>query len=283
MNCKAIALYTACALVMVFNASAQKSNSGSNHIYINAAVDYHINNWDVNNTDPEDGYGPGDGPIQDGLLRVKNNAGARLGVQYLRISKNRMLFSAGFDFKVVPQSVQLIYKASENGYAGSTYEYNKNYSFNNFAIDFKGNVGYSINIVPHKGKLDIGMGFIFDIPLNGEDNSGGEVVYANTGSSKQDLIMVEQVGWGSRKYQGNTENNFPLNFLGNVQIAYRFAPGTIFNDRGFKIGVDFSSILLGNYNNNIYINAYTANRANRFTQSFKDEMTSVSFVLGIEL
>ncbi len=285
MNSKRLVTITTCLLMIAaIPSSAQKTNRGSNHFFITGSLDYHINNWDVNNTDPVDGYAPGDAPIQDGWLKIRNNVGARLGVQYMRTGRHKFFWNAGFDFKVVPQSVHLSYKANENGFAGSNYEYNKDYSFTNFSVDFKGNFGYSFSIVPHKTRLDLGIGFVFDIPMNGQDNNSGQAVYAdaaNTGN--QDLILIEQVGWGNRKYEGNTDKNTPLNFLGDLQIVYRFLPGSLFNDRGFKIGLEFNTCIAGSYNNNIYITGYSANRSAHATQAFKDDMTSASLLLGIEL
>ncbi|HLO70345.1 MAG TPA: hypothetical protein VK167_05720 [Flavipsychrobacter sp.] len=283
-------LTSALLLASVFNNNnthAQPKGKGkaSTRFYVTGAADFQSNGYDVDTKTQQEGITVGENPPQDGLLRCKDNVGGRVGIEMVRYTKYKLFIAAGFDFRVVPQKVSLVYNANENGFANSSYTMNEEYSFVNYSMDWKFRLGMAIPMPGKRNALDIAIGPVFNIPLSGKDNGWGSAVYAQTdeNSPYKSLIMYQQIGWGSRKYKDNETTLFPLNLLANIQLGYRFLPSTFLPRKNFRVGIDFNARLVGNYNNHIEITTFDANRKSRGTQKFDDAMITLGLFAALEL
>ncbi|OSZ82698.1 hypothetical protein CAP35_05395 [Chitinophagaceae bacterium IBVUCB1] len=265
-------------------AQPKGKRQGSVNFYVTGAADFQSNGYDVDFTIPEDGITVGENPAQDGLLRCKDKIGGRLGFEMVRYTRNLLIIATGFDLRMVPQKVSLVYNANENGFENSSYSMQQDFTFVNYSVDMKFRMGVSLHL-PNKGAIDILLGPVFNIPFNGTDNDGGTAIYAQTDNNSQykNLIMYQQVGWGSRKHNNNETTVLPMNLLANFQLGYRFRPSSLFANKNFRAGIDFNARLAGNYNNQIQVTVFDANRKSKGMQSFDDAMISLGLFAAFEL
>ena len=113
--------FVACSIAGFAQMRGAFGNRGSFHIFTNLTADYHINNFDVK----QDADAPKD------VLTSKNKIGTRIGFDAVRITKHRIYFHMGFDFRFEPQVLAFRYDAKQMGFSNSSFVYEEEQKFTN--------------------------------------------------------------------------------------------------------------------------------------------------------
>ncbi len=263
--------FVACSIAGFAQMRGAFGNRGSFHIFTNLTADYHINNFDVK----QDADAPKD------VLTSKNNIGTRIGFDVVRITKHRMYFHMGFDFRFEPQKLMFRYDARQMGFPNSSFVYEEEQKFTNRNMELHGGVGYSIKA--GNNAVDLVLGIRFSMPVNGRVDSA-YTAFKDMGNGYKEPLYAKKSGWGTKRAEENAQGDDP-NMLAGFQFtaAYRMPQPTIFNDRAVRVGLNVCFLPGARYANRAEVITYGENRSNVYTYKYNDLHLSAALFLGVEL
>lgn len=244
---------------------------GSFHIFTNLTADYHINNFDVKK----------DADAPDGVLTSKNKIGTRIGFDAVRITKHRIYFHMGFDFRFEPQTLVFRYDAKQMGFANSSFVYEDEKKFTNRNMELHGGVGYSIKT--GNNAVDLVLGIRLSMPVNGRADSA-YIAFKDMGNGYKEPLYSTKGGWGSQRAEVHAQNDDPEMLAGfQFTAAYRMNQPMIFNDRAVRVGLNVCFIPGARYANRTEVVTYGENRSNMYKYQYNDLHLSAALFLGVEL
>lgn len=244
---------------------------GSVHIFTNLSADYHINNFDVKK----------DADAPAGVLTSKNKIGTRIGFDAVRISKHRLYYSMGFDFRFEPQTLAFKYDARQIGFPNSNFVYEEEQKFTNRNMELHGAFGYSIKA--GNNAVDLALGVRLSMAVNGSVDSA-VIVFKDMGNGYKEPLYSKKGGWGNRRAEVNAQGDDPTMLAGfQFTAAYRMVQPTIFNDRAVRVGLNVCFIPGARYANRTEVVTYGENRSNMYKYQYNDLHLSAALFLGVEL
>lgn len=244
---------------------------GSFHIFTNLTADYHINNFDVK----KDAAAPSD------VLTSKNKIGTRIGFDVVRITKHRILFNMGFDFRFEPQTLVFKYDAKQMGFSNSSFVYEDEKKFTNRNMELHGGVGYSIKT--GNNAVDLALGVRLSMAVNGRADSA-YTLFRDMGNGYKEPLYTTKGGWGTQRAEVNAQGDDPTMLAGfQFNAAYRMIEPTIFNDRAVRVGLNVCFLPGARYANRTEITTYGENRSNAYLYKYNDLHLAAAFFLGVEL
>jgi hypothetical protein len=241
------------------------------HFFFLSAADLQINESDIISKIP----GRKD-------LTSPTTLSPNIGIEAMYLGKHRVFISSGFNFRVVPQRLNVYYRAAENGYTNSNYQFSHKMAYNISYLDWRWKAGYSA-IVNKETTIDIGVGITFAFPLNGKNTDS--LVSGNiTDPVYKDPVAYYNVGWGSIDMAGGTtDENVATLPLAHFTMAYRALEPAIFNDRSIKFGLEFTAALGGDLANEGESIFWGPNRQVTSQSTYLDRHLAIGFFIGLEL
>lgn len=257
-------LFVLWSAVLATTTQAQEKPKRDIRYYLSIGADYQLNKADIINQS-----------VGNNKTTAPNMLGGAFGIGQYRKTKWGITASFGLNFKYTPQKLVAEYHPSDVGYTNNnTYLHEEKYF--NFFVAPSVKLGYSLNLGSNKRSIDLALGIMHLIPINGK-NQHTTVTENITDDQYSNVVMY------INSKQGNSTQTFALMNLALLQCAYH----TNIANKQMQIGISYSAMITHEGAsvsiNRAAINYIGVNSSDAGYSSFADKFESIIFFIGIEL
>lgn len=216
-------------------------------------------------------------------LQAKNTISSTAGIEFVATGRSGMAFSTGLTFKLTPQNLFVDYNTTEFGYTTPSKTIRKDIHYTVYSVEWKANLGYCLPVTKSSGVF-MATGLILDVLVQGKKLIDGKGGYDNVSSGTYtDLVMYEQIGWGTKDKKGYQSSDIGFAALFHAQAAYKINDLNFLGKRAIKAGVDFTSAFGGNRINRAEVTYYGPNRTKLNTDYFIDKYLAIGLFVGVQI